>query len=463
MKWDARKSGRLAAWACAALAVIGQAEASTLTRQPDWVLEGESASLQFGGAVNAQADLNKDGINDLIVSASGAAVQRGRIEVFLGSRKGPSKTPAFRYEGTMDYAQVGSSPIVADVNGDGWPDLLVGAYNQSGAVAYNGAVLVFLGSSAGLPATPSQVIEGPSTNSFFGWKIRSLGDFNGDGYADVLVSAIGAKSNVGTLYVYKGSASGLVGTPVSTLSGAAPWIYFGRIVETGDLNNDGIADILVGASSPVGGIPGMAWVYHGSAAGYTSTKAETLFSPITLADADAFGENVAVLGDVDADGYTDVAVAAPRHFQDTQNFGLIVVYYGSAQGLAASGRTQILQPNSDTMPFMGMNMLGGRDFNGDGVPDLVLGTAANARPSNPADPFPGAIWIYRGSSSGLDTTKVYKVNGKEGSRDELGLTVDLGNVTGTGAVDLITSSGVYSNTLSQQGVVRVFRGVRLSR
>ena len=76
------------------------------------------------------------------------------------------------------------------------------------------------------------------------------------------------------------------------------------------------------------------------------------------------------------------------------------------------------------------------------------------------DAFPGGIWIFRGSAAGLDTSNIYKVYGKPGSRDELGLTVELADVTGEGVVDLISSSGVYSNTLNQQGVVRIFRGLR---
>jgi hypothetical protein len=464
MNWDKMKAAR-AVLAFAMLAVAGVAGATTVNRKADWMVEGPTAGASLGGAVYVGGDFNRDGFNDLVVSSgsSGQGTQRGAVEVYYGGRKGPATTAAWRYEGTMDWSQVGSSPLVTDVNGDGWPDLVVGAYNQSGAMEYNGALLVFLGSAAGLPATPSQVLEGPSTNSFFGWKNRSLGDFNGDGHGDIAVSAIGANGNLGAIYIYKGGPNGFVAQPVSTLLGAAPWIYFGRIFDVGDTNADGIPDIVVGAASPTGGIPGMAWIYRGSTSGFTSTKAETLFAPITLADSDDFGESVSVLGDVDGDGYNDVAVAAPRYLPDELNSGVVFVFYGSAKGIAASGRTQQIQANSSRMPFLGMTMLGGRDFDGDGRPDLVIGTAANARPAKDSDPFPGGIWIYRGSASGLDTSNIYKVYGKPRSRDELGLTIEVGDLTGEGVADLITGSGQYSNTLEQQGVVRVFRGVRTSR
>ncbi|WP_022980028.1 FG-GAP-like repeat-containing protein [Ideonella sp. B508-1] len=463
MQLDVNKAGRVAL-ALAMLAAAGGAQASMLTHQPDWVQEGTVADAQFGGVINAQGDFNKDGFKDLLVSSSASqGTQRGAIELFYGSRKGPAKTAAWRYEGTMDWSQVGSSPVVADVNGDGWPDLVVGAYNQSGAVPYNGAVLVFLGSAKGLPATPSQVLEGPSSNSFFGWKIRALGDFNHDGYADIAVSAMGANGNLGTISIYKGSASGLAPTPVSTLTGAAPWTYFGRIFEVGDTNGDGIPDILVGAVSPVGGIPGMAWIYRGSTSGYANTQAETLLSPVELADLDGFGESVAVLGDVDGDGYPDVAVAAPSYRKNFKNSGLIAVFYGSANGIAASGRTQILEANSTKMLYLGMTMLGGRDVDGDGRPDLVVGTADVARPADPTEPFPGGIWIYHGSPTGLDTTNIYKVYGKKDSRDEVGINLEVSDVTGDGVMDLITGSSLYTDTLEYQGVARIYRGVKTQR
>ena len=105
MQLDVNKAKR-ATLALAAMAGMGWAGATTLTHQPDWVVEGPIANAQFGGTINAQGDLNKDGFKDLIVS-SGSTSQgtlRGAIEVYYGSRKGPSKTAGWRYEGALSSA-----------------------------------------------------------------------------------------------------------------------------------------------------------------------------------------------------------------------------------------------------------------------------------------------------------------------------------------------------------------------
>lgn len=438
------------------LGMIGQASATLADKTADWTLLGSTAQGQFGGLINAQVDLNKDGYPDMIVGTGAGPDYRGTVEVFYGSKQGPAKTAGFRYEGPMAWAQVGASPLAVDVNGDGWPDLVVGASNWSGAKEYTGAVLVFFGSASGFPAQPSQVIEGPSTNSFFGFGIRSLGDFNGDGYADVVVSAQGANNSLGRLEVYAGGPSGLKTTPVSRIEGAAPWFAFGRVIDTGDVDGDGIVDLLVGKPSPTGGIPGMVNIYRGTRTGYATSAWQTLF-PVEQDDSDWFADTVKFLGDVDGDGFGDVAVAAPRHVIDLRSGGIVTVYYGASSGPAASGRTQIVRATGG-LTYFGSTLLGNRDVNGDGYTDLVVGTPPYARPLVQTDPFPGQIWIYAGSPTGIRTDRILKLNGTPNSRDELGTTLEVSDLNADGKMDLISGSSLYTDTLSYQGRIQIFRG-----
>lgn len=442
------------------LAHGGQAQAWSATRLPEITIPG-------GGPISVQVDINRDGYRDLISTAPGTN-HRGIVEVRYGSAKGFKQKADFHYEGPMDWAQVGYSPMAVDVNGDGWPDLVVGAYAYSGKLPYSGALLVFFGGPNGFASTPSQIIEGPESNSLFGFTARSVGDFNHDGYADIAVSADTEGNTKGKIFIYAGGPQGLSAQPVSTLTsgrGAAiSWFNFGRVFDAGDLNRDGVSDIVVGA--PAGqGRPGLVFIYKGSTTGYADEISELLIAPFVVNALDEYAASVSILGDVDGDGYPELAIGAPRYHPSgpvnstmTISFGSIFVYYGSANGFNASGRMQtITPPDSDGFGFFGEVQLG-RDFNGDGYADLIVGASARQRGLTGTLPFPGFVWLYTGGPDGF--TKVpYKRSGMPGSLDGLGAILDAADVTGDGQMDIITSNPT-ATTAYPTGNVRVFRGAR---
>ncbi|PZP28337.1 MAG: hypothetical protein DI603_19425 [Roseateles depolymerans] len=443
--------------ALATLVYGAGAQAWSATRLPEITIPG-------GGALSAQVDLNRDGYKDLISTAPGEN-HRGVVEVRYGSAKGFKQKADFRYEGAMDWAQVGSSPMALDVNGDGWPDLIVGAYTYSGSVEYAGAILVFFGGPNGFSQTPSQIIEGPEANSFFGFTMRSLGDFNHDGFADLAVSSNTAGGTQGKIFIYTGSRAGLVVKPDSTLAyPMMSWWDFGRSFDAGDASGDGIADIAVGsATSAGGGRPGLAFIYKGSAAGYSNRPDETLVAPDYVADTDQYGLSVSVLGDVDGDGFPEIAVSAPNYLPptssgDTVSPGRIFVYYGSAAGFNASGRMQMIgAPDADGFAYFGEVMLGQRDFNGDGYADLLVGASMRQRGLTGTLPFPGFLWVYTGGPGGF-TKAPYKRSGAAGSVDGMGAIFDAADVTGDGQMDIITANPAAPS--NPQGLLRVFRGAK---
>ena len=133
-----------------------------------------------------------------------------------------------------------------DVNGDGYADVVVGAYGYS---SDTGRAYVYLGGASGLATTAATTLTGEATGNDFGDSVATAGDVNGDGYADVVVGAYGYSSGTGRAYVYLGGASGLATTAATTWTGEATDNYFGYSVATaGDVNGDGYADVVVGAS-----------------------------------------------------------------------------------------------------------------------------------------------------------------------------------------------------------------------
>ncbi|MBL8677945.1 MAG: VCBS repeat-containing protein, partial [Myxococcales bacterium] len=113
------------------------------------------------------------------------------------------------------------TPVASDVNGDGIQDLVV-ALRSIDAPRRGGPIVVYFGSATGLPATPSQVINNPdSPDDLFGERFDRAGDLDADGFEDVIVSSPNFNRSTGRVYVYRGSASGLVSMPSQSFTGAA--------------------------------------------------------------------------------------------------------------------------------------------------------------------------------------------------------------------------------------------------
>jgi hypothetical protein len=168
--------------------------ATGLSPTPVWSAESNQAEARFGTSVGTAGDVNGDGYADVIVGApyySAGQTNEGRAYVYLGSASGLASNPAWLADGQQDFARLGSSVGSAgDVNGDGYADAVVGAPFYSNGQAYEGRAYLFLGSAAGLPFTVGDwVVESDQVTAGFGAAVATAGDVNGDGFADVLVSA----------------------------------------------------------------------------------------------------------------------------------------------------------------------------------------------------------------------------------------------------------------------------------
>ncbi len=308
-----------------------------------WSKEGELTHSVFGYSI-ATGDVNGDGYDDLIVGAPSDQIGttdtwEGLVYIYAGSNNGLSKTPLKILEGNRTYSRFGASVATADVNGDGIDDIVVGAYQWK-----YGLAAVFHGSKSSIDSVANWTAEGIQNDSGFAYFVASAGDINQDGYDDVLVSAYSfdvtsgssVLANAGEVYLYHGSTTGLGAVPAWTSQGSETNAYFGiSISGAGDVNQDGYDDVLISLYTP-NGTPtnaGRATVYHGSATGLKKPPAWTKDGD---QDTGYYGRGAIGACDLNQDTIADVVVAAYRYDDEFVDEGHIWGYKGTDQGLQST-------------------------------------------------------------------------------------------------------------------------------
>ena len=363
----------------------------------------------FGASVSAAGDINGDGTPDIAVGAPDVRTKTGAVYLYSGSDGALIR----RLDGAATGDELGFAPgPIPDTNGDGRPDVLVGA---PGANAATGAVYVFSGRDGAIIRT----IHGRNPKERFGSAVNALRDISGDGKSEILAGALDRPPNDrGGGDVISGAGDQvLFEIPSDAFSRALGWAY---ISDAGDVNADGKADILAGDfahdGTTLNQFAGRAWVYSGADF--------RLLHSWTGTPQSGLGECRAA-GDVNGDGYGDLLIAAYNDETLAQAAGSFAVYSGR-DGSVLMRLTCNVRGDQ-----FGVDVAPMGDVNNDGFADFAVsapGADVNGRPNQ------GMVYLVSGAGIPQVT------------------------VAGT-PQDLLVSSRFSNNILRYDGATGAFRGV----
>jgi len=363
-------------------------------------VDGLATGVSFGAALANPGDVDGDGLDDLLVGSPEddvAGNQAGAAWILRSPvSSGPASAVGWQLLGAAEGDRAGASVAgLGDVTGDGVADWAVGAWSADSNGPEAGAVYLYTRpiASGGSLGSADLVLSGASAYQYAGWSVAGAGDVDGDGLGELLVGTpkdVVGGADAGAAYLVATPASGSLGTHGVAWRGAAGELAGTAVAGSGDVNGDGYADLAVGAPSAAGGA-GAVYLLAGPAlSGGSLASAGTVL--VGLSPGDAAGTSVAGLGDVDGDDRADLLVGGPGLDAVASEAGgaWLVVAPGAGTVYLSLAAATLAGPAADGLAGSAVATAG--DLDEDGFPDLFVGG-----PGEAYGDVIGSAWVLAGA------------------------------------------------------------------
>ena len=327
------------------------------TGQIRWMTNGDSEDERLGHCMDRLGDINGDGVCDIVVGAYRdrlGGLKSGSVHVldgFTGAR-------LYTVVEDEDGAEFGKSiAVISDINGDGHHEWIAGAWLSNNNGTHSGKVSLH----SGIDGKKLRTWAGPA-NSFYGQSVARIGDITGDSKDEFAIGgprAVNGSKRVGIVAIIDGGN----GDRLARLQGTSTSNFGWWIAGPGDLDKDGVPDILIGAPDDDRGEQDA-----GSITTISGRTQDVIYEVLGTSAREGLGWFVGPAGDVDGDGRPEYLVGSPRHEARGTETGAMRLFRGRDGEPMVSwlGWSEFDKLGAVAMPFS--------DVNGDGQMDWLIGS-----------------------------------------------------------------------------------------